>query len=619
MSLLKNLSNLVNEKAADAEKQKKTDHEKQEDSIKNKVNPYMKGVPATADYGNLSKNDVHSLLSAAEEKDDDVETVTFGLETEEGDIVKVYVNVEDADKFEEALSKMLGQEDDIEKVLDELSQDFDIVDVKWPDTAVVDDEPDKEDHNEDDEETAAEKLLNTGSEDNTEDEVPVETTTKTEEKQGMNGLGDSFFRRVLGEARAKPAEKDDKEEAAEIEKNIDDDKEKKGDPVDVVMAGTALDFQRELSNRYQRLAFQTAHLLGIPMSILTLKRGTYKRNLRGVSEKVIDNSQLRLWLKRLSNELAKAEIASIEASGVAESVNEAGTKMRDTLQTKIQREIYDLFIALGVPEDAIIQRRSQMRNLIVTLGVMLQKKQRLRVTFRMVLSSLGINDIAPDELKESTELVFEDADQDDLLSKFNNKNTYGVWLFLKIATSLGIPATLLNSKLTTYKAPLTASLRGKSTAVLKLIAFAEVMGIDVTQPVLTRESIVIEKKSIEVDDVDQDTDPDTAEEVKTIVQKATAAEDLGEWNVGKSGDSTILSIADKKIVLDDEQYEKVINAMADAKAVSLLVNNIRVSFKPEHHGKKYVVKWNETRQTYPNGVLMSDDSIQAVLNAGSAK
>lgn len=71
-----------------------------------------------------------ALTSAAEEEE--VETVTFGLEDESENIVKVFVNVTDAEGFEEALSKALGEDESIEDILDELSKEFDIVNVIWP-------------------------------------------------------------------------------------------------------------------------------------------------------------------------------------------------------------------------------------------------------------------------------------------------------------------------------------------------------------------------------------------------------------------------------------------------------------------------------------------------------
>lgn len=68
-------------------------------------------------------------------KFDEIDTVTFGLETDDGKIVKVYVNAEQAEPFEKALSLKLGKIDDIEEVLNAMSKEYEIVDVEWPDEA----------------------------------------------------------------------------------------------------------------------------------------------------------------------------------------------------------------------------------------------------------------------------------------------------------------------------------------------------------------------------------------------------------------------------------------------------------------------------------------------------
>jgi hypothetical protein len=65
-------------------------------------------------------------------KFDEIDTITFGLETDDGKIVKVYVNAEQAEAFEKALAAKLGEMDDIEEVLNELSKEYEIVDVEWP-------------------------------------------------------------------------------------------------------------------------------------------------------------------------------------------------------------------------------------------------------------------------------------------------------------------------------------------------------------------------------------------------------------------------------------------------------------------------------------------------------
>ena len=75
---------------------------------------------------------------------DEVDTITFGLETDDGKIVKVYVKVEQADDFEKALADKLGEIDDIEEVLNELSKEYEIIDVEWPTEDPTGDESENE-------------------------------------------------------------------------------------------------------------------------------------------------------------------------------------------------------------------------------------------------------------------------------------------------------------------------------------------------------------------------------------------------------------------------------------------------------------------------------------------
>lgn len=73
------------------------------------------------------------------EKDDFRDTTTFGLEDEHGNLVRVVVKTEQAPQFEEALQTFLSQdtEDDrpleVSEILFKLKDQFDIVDVVWPD------------------------------------------------------------------------------------------------------------------------------------------------------------------------------------------------------------------------------------------------------------------------------------------------------------------------------------------------------------------------------------------------------------------------------------------------------------------------------------------------------
>lgn len=89
--------------------------------------------------------DVISKLKDAEKRvGAEEDTVPFGMEDEDGNVIKVYVRAEQADEFESALASMLAGEDadpdedgkleglEIAEVLFQLKDKFDIVDVEWP-------------------------------------------------------------------------------------------------------------------------------------------------------------------------------------------------------------------------------------------------------------------------------------------------------------------------------------------------------------------------------------------------------------------------------------------------------------------------------------------------------
>ena len=84
----------------------------------------------TVKYGNVRKDVEKQMDTAA--KMDEVDTVTFGLQTDDGDIIKIYVDVADSEKFEEALSEKFSTDLSIEDLINELATEFNIIDVVWP-------------------------------------------------------------------------------------------------------------------------------------------------------------------------------------------------------------------------------------------------------------------------------------------------------------------------------------------------------------------------------------------------------------------------------------------------------------------------------------------------------
>lgn len=97
--------------------------------------------------GTVTGSTVNDYLERARDLNDEVDTVGFAIETDNGDLIKVYVNAQQADEFEEECSKLLGLDDDSESAINTLAQKFDIIDVVWPQdpNAGVDGEAEPED------------------------------------------------------------------------------------------------------------------------------------------------------------------------------------------------------------------------------------------------------------------------------------------------------------------------------------------------------------------------------------------------------------------------------------------------------------------------------------------
>ncbi|MBT9137513.1 MAG: hypothetical protein DDT31_00044 [Syntrophomonadaceae bacterium] len=129
MSILKELTNQASLKKSDG-----SDAGKNDVSSKTTANDITFSLMRNTinSDGKVSGSDVNNYLEKAHDINDEVETVVYGLETSDGEIVKVYVNAIQADAFEVEMKKFLGMEDDVEEAINDLATRFDIVDVVWP-------------------------------------------------------------------------------------------------------------------------------------------------------------------------------------------------------------------------------------------------------------------------------------------------------------------------------------------------------------------------------------------------------------------------------------------------------------------------------------------------------
>ena len=225
------------------------------------------------------KADVMDRLNHAASLDE-VDTVSFGLETDDGKIVKVYVAEKDAEKFEKIMSQALGKVDDIEEAINLASKEVEIIDVEWPGKDEDDDNPDDE-------------LTDDGSE--------VLNQKVYDNAQANKELEQKLKPRV--------------ENMSYGERFVTDN---------VMTEGIPGGIASRLSSPNQQLILQAVLELGIPEVVLDRSpyRATIIRNIREIAMQLQHNSSmkqaLRVFVKRTIDQNAKEEPDQIEEALLTE-------------------------------------------------------------------------------------------------------------------------------------------------------------------------------------------------------------------------------------------------------------------------------------------------------------
>lgn len=222
MSLMKEFVNQTDLKKADGSDAGKTDVQQKAGAgdvqfslMRNTINS----------DGKISGSDVNDYLEKAHDLNDEVDTVLYGMETSDGEVVKVYVNAQQAEAFEAELKKLLGMEDDIEEVVNDLATRFDIVDVIWPKGAKVTDE------NGDEVQAPEDEALDMGSatdDDDADDDDMDVIASAEDDATTASGEDES----VPGAAAEEPAKKSKKPASSEEEEEAPPEDEAEEDAED---------------------------------------------------------------------------------------------------------------------------------------------------------------------------------------------------------------------------------------------------------------------------------------------------------------------------------------------------------------------------------------------------
>ena len=330
----------------------------------------------------LSTNDVHEILSAAHEAEEEVETEAFGLETDEGDIVKVYVNIKDSDGFEKALADMLGTEDDIETALEKLSKSFDIVDVEWPDMEEEEEEceecegegcekcePESEDDSEAELELSPEDLEKAAEKE--EEEEEEEEKMKQEEIK-TSSFGQKFAQRLMASFGDTITSKSLTEAVEKKELLFDLSDEQK-------------DLERKFQVPMQRKIVQTIMLMGFPVSQLKLKISAFRDSVEAAHDLLLDNPQALRYFKELHKTLGQM-VGAKESKNV--EVMEAEKEAH--FSSIYQQKIYDLYKVLGVPEELLgQQKKTRFIEQLKDMAILVMSSPELRRIINNLEKALG--------------------------------------------------------------------------------------------------------------------------------------------------------------------------------------------------------------------------------------
>jgi len=150
--------------------------------------------------------EVFAKLKAFQNKEttDRRDTITFGLEDEHGNIVRVSVKKDQEESFDNALNQFLMQEDDVDQtlpdvaeVLFKLKDHFDILNVEWPEV---------EEDEEEDQQINVQGEVDDISGDGAGGEMDVEMSTDVESEAGAKGLLQQVIDMMMADAEARKAE-----------------------------------------------------------------------------------------------------------------------------------------------------------------------------------------------------------------------------------------------------------------------------------------------------------------------------------------------------------------------------------------------------------------------------
>lgn len=269
-------------------------------------------------------------------KNDEYDTVCYGLETDDDKIIKVYVDVEDSEAFEKDIANSLQKDTNLEDLINELASKYNIVDVEWPE----DQEQEEQSSEVSTEKDGTEALNPNINYDDFDEDDQKNENTEVDENKPLS-FGQRFAKKYLGEAVEKSVEKTEKKAKRE-------------------------DDSSSLPSML-RWCFTE---LGIPAKVKEANSVIYNKMIRELANNLLHDTEkitaLRQFYTNAKRINKNAELSLSEAKDITKYLDKIDDEqeeqekdvdkkktesaVRRGLINSLEKKIYDTIISLGMDE-----------------------------------------------------------------------------------------------------------------------------------------------------------------------------------------------------------------------------------------------------------------------------
>lgn len=599
-------------------------------------------------HGNeITTGDVTNHLKQVDDAEEEVDTVAYGLETTDGQIVKVYVNAEEAEAFEDKMSQMLGKIDDIDQAIEELSDEFDIVKVVKPDDMeseggeetdpnAVDvsienslDEPltdddivtdlDDEDMVEDpDSEKDDDKDKKKDKEDPEEGAEDDADKDKKDDKEAEDSLSFGDDENPEEDPEDKP-EDDKTDDEEDPEADPEEDKPEDGDTKDEEDGEKKDDDEEDPDDSTDPKKKKPKKKPAKDDKESKMKEeGTILKQLLALNE---NKREAKAQHKVEKPKVQKAE-QKAEKSGKSEDdsvdifhlpLSAEEQEIDQIFANPIQQLIFRVILLLGVNAEQINVRKFKVRKSVKEVSVLIQHHPQIK----NILSKLGKDLVSKKNeihaVNEAEEAPLTGTIKDQLATEISKK-------IYDLIISLGVPEFLLTYKKTAFRNRIKnlAKIAVKHSRIKNYIyTLCDLLKANKKSGI--KESWEAEIALASVEKTEEVSAPKyVSSGLLEDFSNTNNYADLGTFSVTSMGEvgGTTLKVKDFSIELSDVEFEKLVALFADGKSGIVKSENLgKINLIALARGKEYVIKKIKPSESdkYAFGVLVSKKSIDKIL------